>query len=98
MAISSARALGIEGYGFATMVGPRDRPAAGEGRGPRCSRACHKSMYRNGRGNNVRAVSEKPSTIDSSSPDLPPLPATNDKTIASGAKPRSINLIIISVG
>jgi quercetin dioxygenase-like cupin family protein len=32
MAITSARALGIEGYGFATMVGPRDRPAAGEGK------------------------------------------------------------------
>jgi hypothetical protein len=43
-------------------------------------------------------VSEKPSTIDSSSPDLSPMPATNDKAIATGAKPRSVNLIIMSVG
>jgi hypothetical protein len=43
-------------------------------------------MYRNGRGNNARAVSEKLSTIDSSLPDLSPLPAPNDKAIATGAK------------
>jgi hypothetical protein len=34
----------------------------------------------------------------SSPPDLSTSSATNDKTIASGAKRRSINLIIISVG
>ena len=36
--------------------------------------------------------------IDNSSPDPSPMPATNDKAIATGAKPRSINLIIMSVG
>jgi TRAP-type mannitol/chloroaromatic compound transport system permease small subunit len=68
---------------------------SGGGRGARAHvmRACI-VMARN----NARAVSEKPSTIDSSSPDLSPLPATNDKAIATGAKPRSINLIIMSVG
>jgi hypothetical protein len=40
-------------------------------------------MYRNGRGNNARALSEKLSTIP---PDLSPLPAPNDKAIATGAK------------
>jgi len=79
-----------------TRGGPSAQLRSGGGRG--CSRACRESMYRNGRGNNARAVSEKLSTIDSSSPDLSPLPATNDKAIATGAKTRSINLIIMSVG
>jgi hypothetical protein len=47
---------------------------------------------------NVGAVAPAPMQLKRSSPDLSPLPATNDKAIATGAKPWSINLIILSVG